>query len=47
MNALRQKALVDFQRVVGTKIAARAIQLDRRLSLVYQLQIASQIPLIH
>ena len=46
MNALRQKALVDFQRVVGTKLAARAIQLDRRLSLVYQLQIVSKIPLV-
>ena len=31
MNSLRQKALVDFQRVVGTKLAARAIQVDRRL----------------
>ena len=46
MDALRQKALVDFQRIVGTKLAARAIQLDRRLSLVYQLEIASKIPLI-
>jgi len=46
MNALRQKALVDLQRVVGTKLAARAIQLDRRLSLVYQLEIVSRIPLI-
>jgi len=31
---------------VGTKLAARAIQLDRRLSLAYQLQIVSKIPLI-
>ena len=46
MNSLRQKALVDFQRVVGTKLAARAIQVDRRLSLVYQLEIVSKIPLI-
>jgi Spy/CpxP family protein refolding chaperone len=46
MNALRQKALVDFQRVVGTKLAARAIQIDRRLSLAYQLQLVSKIPLI-
>jgi Spy/CpxP family protein refolding chaperone len=37
MDALRQKALVDFQRAVGTKLAARAIQIDRRLSLAYQL----------
>jgi Spy/CpxP family protein refolding chaperone len=46
MNSLRQKALGDFQKVVGTKLAARAIQLDRRLSLAYQLQIVSKIPLI-
>ncbi len=46
MAALRQKALVDFQRAVGTKLAARAIQIDRRLSLAYQLQIVSKIPLI-
>lgn len=46
MNSLRQKALVDFQRVVGTKLAARAIQVDRRLTLAAQLQIVSKIPLI-
>ena len=45
-NALRQKALVDFQRVVGTKLAARAIQIERRLALAHQLQIVSKIPLI-
>jgi len=47
MNALREKALGDFQRTVGTKLAVRAIQIDRRLSLVYQLKIAAQIPLVH
>jgi Spy/CpxP family protein refolding chaperone len=46
MDALRQKALVDLQRAVGTKLAARAIQIDRRLSLAHQLQIVSKIPLI-
>ena len=46
MNALRQKALLDLQRAVGTRIAARAIQIDRRLSLVYQLEIVAKIPLI-
>ena len=46
MDALRQKALVDFQRVVGTKLAARAIQVDRRLSLAAQLEIVARIPLI-
>jgi Spy/CpxP family protein refolding chaperone len=47
MNSLRQKALGDFQKVVGTKLAVRAIQIDRRLSLAYQLQIVSKIPLAH
>ena len=46
MDSLRQKALVDFQRVVGTKLAARAVQIDRRLSLAFQLEIVSKIPLI-
>ena len=46
MDALRQKALVDLQRAVGTKLAARAVQIDRRLSLTYQLEIVSKIPLI-
>ena len=32
MNSLRQKALGDFQKVLGTKLAVRAIQVDRRLS---------------
>ena len=47
MNALRQKALGDFQKVLGPKIAARALQIDRRLSLAYQLQIMAKIPLVH
>jgi hypothetical protein len=46
MIALRQKALVDLQRAVGTRLAARAIQIDRRLTLAQQLQITSKIPLI-
>ena len=46
MNILRQKLLLDLQRAVGTKLAARAVQIDRRLSLAYQLEVASKIPLI-
>jgi hypothetical protein len=45
-DSLRQKALGDFQKVVGTKLAARAIQVDRRLSLAYQLEIVAKIPLV-
>ena len=47
MNALRQQFLKEFQTVVPAKIAARAMQIDRRLSLVAQLEIAAKLPLIH
>ena len=47
MTSLRQKALGDFQQVVGAKLAARALQIDRRLSLLFQLQMVTKIPLIH
>ena len=46
MNVLRQKLLLDLQRAVGTRLAARAVQIDRRLSLAFQLEIVSKIPLI-
>lgn len=45
MTALRQHWLNEFQKVLGTKLAVRVMQLDRRLSLVHQAYIASQIPL--
>jgi Spy/CpxP family protein refolding chaperone len=47
MTALRRKALSDFQKVLPTKLAVRAMQIDRRLSLVAQLEVVSQIPLSH
>src|SRR5687767_15057718 len=47
MTSLRQKALGEFQTVLGTKLAVRALQIDRRLSLVYQIQILSKVPLVH
>jgi len=47
MTALRTHWLGEFQKVVPAKIAARAVQIDRRLSTLAQLQISSQIPLIH
>ena len=47
MVALRQRWLVEFQKVVPAKIAARALQIDRRLSLVHQMEFSSRIPLIH
>jgi hypothetical protein len=47
MVALRQKWLPAFQKAVGTKLAVRAMQIDRRLSLVHQMQFVSKIPLAH
>jgi hypothetical protein len=46
MNALRVKWLGTFQTVAPAGVAVRAIQLDRRLGLVGQIQLASQIPLV-
>ena len=47
MNALRRKWLGEFQKVLGTKLAVRAMQIDRRLSLMQQIEFASKIPLAH
>jgi Spy/CpxP family protein refolding chaperone len=47
MNALRQKWLGEFQKVLPTKLAVRAMQIDRRLSLAAQMETAAAIPLVH
>jgi Spy/CpxP family protein refolding chaperone len=47
MNALRQKWLGEFQKVLPTKLAVRAMQIDRRLSLAAQMEVSSRIPLVH
>ena len=47
MDALRVKWLPKFQAAVPGGTAARAIQLDRRISQVAQAQLSSQIPLVH
>lgn len=46
MHDLRVKWLTRFQKAVPSKVAARAIQLDRRLSNVAQIQLSQQIPLV-
>jgi Spy/CpxP family protein refolding chaperone len=46
IHDLRVKYLAKFQEVVPARIAARAIQLDRRLGNVAQVKISSQVPLI-
>jgi len=45
MTGLRQKWLAEFQKVLGTKLAVRVMQIDRRLSLMHQAYVASKIPL--
>lgn len=47
MTTLRQRFMKEFETVLPAKLAARVMQIDRRLSLVTQLEIASKIPLIH
>lgn len=46
MHDLRVKWLKKFQSVLPAGLAARAIQLDRRLSQVAQVQLSSRIPLV-
>ena len=47
MNTLRQKWLPLFQEVLPVKMAVRVLQIDRRLSLVQQMEISARIPLVH
>jgi hypothetical protein len=47
MYDLRIKWLTKFKEVVPTAMAARAIQLDRRLGNITQVQLSQRIPLIH
>jgi Spy/CpxP family protein refolding chaperone len=47
MYDLRLKWLAKFQAVMPTAMAARAIQLDRRLGNITQVQLSQRIPLIH
>jgi Spy/CpxP family protein refolding chaperone len=46
VHALRMKWLAKFQTIVPPRIAARAIQLERRMGIVTQVKLSSQIPLI-
>ena len=47
MSQLRKKWLGEFQKVLGGKLAARVMQIDRRLSLAHQVVFSASIPLIH
>lgn len=47
MSQLRGKWLAEFQKALGGKLAARVMQIDRRLSLAHQVVFSASIPLIH
>jgi Spy/CpxP family protein refolding chaperone len=47
MTTLRQQWLGEFQKVLPARTAARVVQIVRRLSTLAQLEISSQIPLVH
>ena len=45
MVALRRKWLPQFQDALGTKLAVRVMQIDRRLSLAHQIRFAAKLSL--
>jgi len=47
MQELRTKWLAEFQQILPARVAARVIQIDRRLGLAHQLSMSSHIPLIY
>jgi Spy/CpxP family protein refolding chaperone len=47
MTALRKKWLGEFRKILPPRLAARVIQIDRRLGLTSQLAFAAQLPLIY
>jgi len=47
MHDLRVKWLAKFKTIIPPAMAARAIQLDRRLGNVTQVQLSQRIPLVH
>jgi ABC-type amino acid transport substrate-binding protein len=46
MVTLRETWLGEFQKVLPGKIAARVMQIDRRISLAHQVDMSAQIPLV-
>ena len=47
MTELRRKWLAEFRKILPPRLAARVIQIDRRLGLTAQLAFAAQLPLIY
>ena len=46
MVTLRLKWFEEFQKVLPARLAARVMQIDRRISLAHQMDFAAQIPLV-
>jgi hypothetical protein len=46
MVTLRETWLREFQKVLPGRLAARVMQIDRRISLAHQMDFAAQIPLV-
>ena len=47
INALRQTWLAEFLKVLPPRLAARVMQIDRRISLAQQVEFTSKIPLVY
>ena len=47
MQELRSRWLTEFQNILPARLAARVIQIDRRLGLAHQMQMSSELPLIY
>ena len=47
MTELRRKWLAEFRKILPPRLAARVIQIDRRLGLTAQLAFAAQLPLVY
>jgi hypothetical protein len=45
-HALRKKYVTEFQKVLPAKTAAQFYQLDRRIDLLVDLQIAAEVPML-
>jgi hypothetical protein len=46
MQELRKKYLSQFQKALGAKRAAKFYQVDNRLTMILNVQLASEVPLI-
>jgi Spy/CpxP family protein refolding chaperone len=47
MHTLRQEWLKEFRTILPTRVAVRAMQIDRRLGLMSQVELSARVPLLH